>query len=259
MAFGLSLPEIYAHTAHYLFILSRIAVLLHVAPVFGDKAVSRRLRTALGFVITLLLAPVLPEPQAELLSAEGGWILLREAVTGAAIGLTLQLIFSAVRLSGEIIGMQMGLSFANFYDPGSGNSPVISRILNLLLTLLFLTFNGHLWILNLLAESFTILPVSSAPLLSAGMMKLAGYAGLIFSQGLMLGMPVIALLLCINMTLGLLNRLAPQLSIFVIGFPLTLTAGMVALYLMAPSMPVFTEHLTARVFSAAYEVLRALN
>lgn len=89
MAFGLSLPDIYAHSAHYLFILCRIAVLLHVAPVFGDKAVSRRLRTALGFLITLLLAPVIPESQAVLMSAEGGWILFREAVTGAALGLTL--------------------------------------------------------------------------------------------------------------------------------------------------------------------------
>ena len=257
MAFGLPLEQLYGQISHYIFILARVAALLHVAPIFAEKVINRRLRAGLALLIALLIGASTPDAQVGVYTWTGLWVIAKQVVIGAAMGLTLQFIFAAVRLAGEIIGMQMGLSFATFFDPGSGNSPVISRFLNLLVTLLFLTFNGHLWLLSLLAETFHALPVNAAPLHAGGFIALVSYAGLIFSQGLMLGLPVIALLLCINFTLGLLNRLTPQLSIFVIGFPLTLSVGMVALFLIAQTLAPFFERLMARGFEAISELILA--
>jgi flagellar biosynthetic protein FliR len=200
-----------------------------------------------------------PDAGIGLYSWTGVWVLAKQVVIGAALGLTLQLMFAAVRMAGEIIGMQMGLSFATFFDPGVGNSPVISRFLNLLVTLLFLVFNGHLWMLALIAETFHALPVNAAPLHAGGFLYLVSQGGLIFSQGLMLGLPIIALLLCINFTLGLLNRLTPQLSIFVVGFPLTLTVGMVALFLLAQTLAPFFEHLMSRIFDTLSGLILAFS
>lgn len=258
MAFGLPLDQLYGLVSHTFFIMVRIAALLHVAPIFGEKAVSPRLRAGLALLIAILIGGTLPDAQIGLYSWEGGWVLAKEVIIGAAMGLTLQLLFAAVRMSGEIIGMQMGLSFATFFDPGAGNSPVISRFLNLLVTLLFLAFNGHLWLLALLAETFQTLPVDATPLHAGGFMYLVTHAGMIFSQGLMLGLPVIALLLCINFILGLLNRLTPQLSIFVIGFPLTLTFGMLALFLIAETLAPFFERLMATGFDTLGGLIQAL-
>jgi len=259
MAFGIPLEQFYAHISHTFFIMVRIAALLQVAPIFSERSVSARLRAGLALLTALLIGSSVPDAGVGLYSWTGVWVLAKQVVIGAAMGLTLQFIFAAVRLAGELIGMQMGLSFATFFDPGVGNSPVISRFLNLLVTLLFLVFNGHLWLLALVAETFHSLPVSAAPLHAGGFMYLVSHAGLIFSQGLMLGLPIIALLLCINFILGLLNRLTPQLSIFVVGFPLTLSVGMVALFLLAQTLAPFFEHLMARIFDNLAELILSFS
>ena len=251
MAFGLPLDQLYGLVSHYFFIMVRIAALLHVAPVFSEKAVSARLRAGLALLTAILIGGMLPDAGVGLYSWEGSWVLAKQVIIGAAMGVTLQLLFAAVRMSGEIIGMQMGLSFATFFDPGAGNSPVISRFLNLLVMLLFLAFNGHLWLLALLADTFQTLPVDATPLHAGGFIYLV-------THGLMLGLPVIALLLCINFILGLLNRLTPQLSIFVIGFPLTLTFGMLALFLIAETLAPFFERLMATGFDLLAGLIQAL-
>ena len=252
-------PELLAaHLSHTFFIMVRVGVLLFVAPIFSEKVISKRLRAGLALLIALLIAPSLPDSQMSLMSWSTVWLLVKQAMIGAALGLTLQLLFAAVRLCGEIVGMQMGLSFATFFDPNSGNSPVISRFLNLLAMLLFLSVNGHLWLLALLAESFVTLPVNADPLHAGGLLYVVSLAGVIFSQGLMMGLPIITLLLCINMTLGLLNRLTPQLSIFVVGFPLTLGVGMLALFLIADTLPPFFMRLMARMFAEMEKLLAAL-
>lgn len=258
MAFGIPFDQLYTQISHYFFVMVRIGALLYVAPIFAEKTVSKRLRAGLALLIAMLIGTGLPDAHTGLYTWAGLWIIVKQVLTGVALGLMLQFIFAAVRLSGEIIGMQMGLSFASFFDPGSGNSPVIARFLNLLVTLLFLTFNGHLWMLSLLAESFYVLPVDASPLYMGGFMGIIRQAGMIFSQGLMLGLPVIALLLCINITLGLLNRMTPQLSVFVVGFPVTLSVGMIALYMTATTLPPFFERLMATIFDAMYALLLSL-
>ncbi|TDN59433.1 flagellar biosynthetic protein FliR [Scandinavium goeteborgense] len=259
MAFGIPLEQFYAQISHTFFIMMRIGALLHVAPIFSERSVSARLRAGLALLTALLVSSSVPDAGVGLYSWTGVWVLAKQVVIGAAMGLTLQLMFAAVRLAGELIGMQMGLSFATFFDPGVGNSPVISRFLNLLVTLLFLVFNGHLWMLALVVNTFEALPIDAAPLHAGGFLYLISHAGLIFSQGLMLGLPIISLLLCINFILGLLNRLTPQLSIFVVGFPLTLSVGMVALFLMAQTLAPFFEHLMGRVFDMIDGLVLALS
>src|SRR5690606_11642919 len=126
---------------------------------------------------------------------------------GVAVGFTMQLAFAAVRTAGEIIGLQMGLSFATFVDPASHlNMPVLARIIDMLALLLFLTFNGHLWLISLLVDTFHTLPIGGDPVNSNAFLALARAGGLIFINGMMLALPVITMLLTLNLALGLLNR-----------------------------------------------------
>ncbi|HEY3985262.1 flagellar biosynthetic protein FliR [Cedecea sp.] len=259
MAFSLPLEQLYALLSHYFFITVRLAALLTAAPVFGENGVPKRVRIGLAVLAAVLIGGHLPESGIGVYSWQGVWVIAKQVIIGASIGLAMQLLFATVRMAGEIIGMQMGLSFATFFDPAAGNSPVIARFLNLLVTLLFLVFNGHLWLIAFLAESFHQLPVNDAPLHAGGFLYLVQQAGIIFRQGLMLGLPIISVLLCINFTLGLLNRLTPQLSIFVVGFPLTLTAGMVALSLIAQTLAPFFERLMASGFENLSTLIMAFS
>lgn len=112
------------------------------------------------------------------------WLAMQQILIGIALGFTMQFAFAAVRTAGEFIGLQMGLSFATFVDPGSHlNMPVLARIMDMLAMLLFLTFNGHLWLISLLVDTFHTLPIGSNPVNSNAFMALARAGGLIFLNG----------------------------------------------------------------------------
>nr|WP_024964930.1 flagellar biosynthetic protein FliR [Pantoea sp. IMH] len=229
--------------------LARVLALIMTAPVLSEKSISRKVKIGLGLMITWTLIPSLPPTNVTLFSVGGFWLLIQQILIGAAIGFTMQFAFAAVRTAGEVIGLQMGLSFATFFDPSSRlNMPVLARFLDLLAMLLFLTFNGHLWLISMVSDSFHTLPIGGEPLNGNAFLALTKAAGLIFLNGMRLALPLITLLLIVNLALGLLNRVSPQLSVFAIGFPVTLSLGIVFISLMMPLLAPFCEHLFSEVF-----------
>nr|MBA2814631.1 Flagellar biosynthetic protein FliR [Candidatus Pantoea persica] len=211
-------------------------------------------------LITWLMVPMPPPVEVTRFSPAGFWLLLQQLLIGVELGFTMQLAFAAVRLSGEVIGLQMGLSFATFFDPGSRlNMPVLARFLDILAMLLFLTFNGHLWLISLLADSFHTLPIGVVPLNANAFNALVKVGELIFLNGMMLALPSIVLLLLINLVLGLLNRVTPQLSIFAVGFPITLTVRILTMGLMMPLVAPFCEHLFSEAFDLLAQFLTELS
>ncbi|MGJ0624371.1 flagellar biosynthetic protein FliR [Xenorhabdus bovienii] len=229
--------------------LVRLLALFSTAPIFSEKQTPIKVRISLALAITFLLVPNIPSPQIPIFSVAGVWVMIQQILIGVALGLTMQIAFAAIRHAGEILGLQMGLSFATFFDPTGGpNMPILARILNLLMMLMFLALDGHLWLLSIIAGTFDSIPIQPMQLNPKGFLLLAQSASLIFINGMMLAMPLITLLLVLNFALGMLNRMTPQLSVFVIGFPLTLTVGIFTLSLLFPMLAPFTERLMAEIF-----------
>lgn len=241
--------------------LTRILGLLMVAPVFGHSSVPRRVKIGLGVFIALIVAPTLPPmPDVGLGSWHGLSILIQQLLIGMAIGFIMRIVFAATEAAGEIIGLQMGLGFASFFDAQSaGQTIVLSQFLSLLAALLFLAVNAHLLLLNILVESFKSLPVSPEPLAAAGFYTVAAYGAVIFSIGLQLALPLIAILLMTNLALGILTRSAPQLNIFAIGFPITLGVGLIALNVTLPYFTPQFERMFHNGFEAITTVIRTLH
>ena len=244
---------------HYFWPLLRVLALIMTAPVLSERSIPKRIKIALGIMITVIIAPSLPVTHITIFSADGFWVAMQQLLIGIALGFTMQFAFAAVRTAGEIVGLQMGLSFATFFDPGSRlNMPVLARFLDILAILLFLTFNGHLWLISMLVDTFHTLPVSGMSINSQVFMTLTRSAGLIFINGLMLALPLITLLLTLNIALGMLNRMSPQLSVFVIGFPVTLSIGMLVFAAMMPLVAPFTEHLFSTIFDLLANIINEL-
>ncbi|RWR03924.1 flagellar biosynthesis protein FliR [[Pantoea] beijingensis] len=238
----------------------RILALIATAPILSERAIGHRVKVGLAAMIAWLLVPLLPAPHVTLFSVSGFWLLIQQMLIGVALGFTMQFAFAAVRAAGEVIGLQMGLSFATFFDPASRlNMPVLARLLDMLAMLLFLSFNGHLWLISMLADSFHTLPVGGAPLNANAFLALTKAGSLIFLNGMMLALPLITLLLTLNMALGLLNRVSPQLSVFAVGFPVTLSVGILALGLVMPLLAPFCEHLFSEVFDLLSDILSELQ
>jgi flagellar biosynthesis protein FliR len=245
----------------FLWPFTRIAALVAASPVFGHTGIPARVKIALAAFITLIVAPTLgPMPQVTVFSAAGVWILVMQLLIGAALGFAMQLVFAAVELAGSLIGLQMGLGFATFFDPSSNASAqVIASFLNMIAILAFLAFNGHLQVIAALIASFQSVPIAAAMYGPPGMRTLVEWGGAIFSAGLLLSLPVVIALLVASLSLGILNRAAPQIGVFQIGFSVTLMVGMLLIMLMLPNMIPFFAHLVETGVDEMGRVAAALH
>lgn len=212
----------------------RILSLVASAPIFGEASVPRRVKVALALLLTVLITPALtPIPAFPLMSATGLWVLVQQVLIGLAMGFAMRMVFAAVQATGEYVGLQMGLSFASFFDATSGgNTQVLARLLNVMAILIFLATDSHLTLIRILAQSFQSLPVTDAPLARGGWLLLVLAGANVFADGLMLALPLIAGLLSVNLAMGILNRISPQFSIFSVGFPITILVGIGLLQLL---------------------------
>jgi flagellar biosynthetic protein FliR len=248
-----------AWIAAFLFPLARILGLIAAAPVFNNAALSMRIKLVTGLAVTLALAPALPPlPAIAPASWTGLVVLAQQGMIGIALGFTLRVVFAGIDLAGELIGLQMGLGFAVFYDPqNASQAPIVAELAGLLALLLFLALNGHLMTLALLAESFTVLPIGLSPFAAEGWGTLLRWATTIFSIGVLLALPLVGALLIANIALGVLTKVAPQLNLFAVGFPVTLTAGFAILALSMPHFAPALERLFEQGYGAVSAVMHA--
>jgi flagellar biosynthetic protein FliR len=236
--FSVTYAQLNAWLTAFLWSFVRILAFVASAPVIGHASVPVRVKIGLAAFTTLIVAPMIGAlPQPTVFSAAGVWVIVNQFLIGAALGFTMQIVFGAVQTTGGIVGMQMGLGFATFFDANASNaSDVLSRYLNTIAMLAFLAVDGHLQIIAALAATFQAMPVSANLLAAPGWRALVEWGGTLFSAGLLLALPVVAALLIVNLALGILNRAAPQIGVFQIGFPVTMLVGMLLLQAMLPNM-----------------------
>lgn len=253
--------ELYGWVVSLLWPLFRILGLIAASPLYGNRSIPARTKVILGIALTLVIAPTVPAvAPLDPVSLPGLLIVAQQLLIGLAMGFSIRIIFSAVEIAGEIIGLTMGLGFATFFDPQSqGRSSAISQFLALMATMAFLAVDGHLVLVQILAESFVTLPISSNPIAAFGFKQVADWGGKIFSAGLQLSMPILAALLLVNIALGILTRAAPQLNLFGIGFPLTLATGFLMIWMILPYLSMPLQLLFNQGFEKAREVPRNME
>ncbi len=248
--------EITSFVGALLWPLMRIGAMVGVAPVFGSGMVPVRIRLVLTLALTLLLFPVLPPmPAVEPLSAPGLLVSVQQVLIGLAIGFSLRLVFSAMTMAGQTVATSMGLGFASTVDPQNGvQVPVVSQLYVILATLLFLVLNGHLLLIELVAGSFTSLPVAVDGLTRQGFWHLLSWGSEMFAGAMLVALPIVASILLLNISFGVITRAAPQLNIFAVGFPLTILMGFIIVWLTLPGVAMQFE----RLLEAGLELINQL-
>ena len=204
----------------------RVLGVFSSAPIFSSRSVPVRTRVALALLVALCAQAGMPDaPTLGLNDPQAPGAVLQQMVVGVAIGLAARIVFSAVELAGELIGLQMGLNFAGFFDPSTNaQTSTVGRFFGNITMLLFLVMGGHLMLLQAVIASFDTFPLSGNALESVQRLRLHELGAVVFRYGLWIALPMIGMLLFINIVLGFISRIAPQMNAFAIGFPLSLSA-----------------------------------
>lgn len=219
----------------FLFVLFRFSGLMVTAPVLGSSNVPAMAKVGIAGLAALIVTPLLPSPALPLAddTLAFTFIALQELLIGMIIGFVMTLLFAAIQMAGEIMDMLAGFSMVNVFNASLETQvPVLGFFYYLLAMLYFLVMNGHHTMLLALVSSFDKIPIGGLDLRPERLVdQLVRWGSAIFVDGFLIAAPVAGALLLAYITMGLLGRVVPQIHLFVVGFPITISIalGMVAL------------------------------
>jgi flagellar biosynthetic protein FliR len=229
-----SLAAMSTFVSEFLWNTFRVAGFFMVVPIFGNQLVSPRIRVALSAATGLALTPVLGDvPGLATLNLGTIVDLMMQILMAIGLGFTAVIFFQLFVVAGQFIGMQMGLGFAAMVDPGNGVQVTVwSQFFLMLVTLSFLVLNGHLVLLEVLVSGFKMFPTGMEISLAEFSGRIVRMGGWMFVGGVLLAIPAVISLLIVNMSFGVMNRSAPQLNVFSLGFPFSLLFGLVIIWFL---------------------------
>jgi flagellar biosynthetic protein FliR len=247
----IALPQFQAFSI----LLVRIAGIVSVFPILNTRTIPAPVKAGLVTMLGLVLAPLiqlpaLPPSPAIVIAGVGS-----EFLIGLTIGLAVRLLFSGFQIAGEMIGTQMGFGAIQLFDPMSNqNAPLIAQFQLTLGSLVFLSLNAHLLVVHAIGMSYEFVPPFGATLSDSIAMDIVHLAQHMLGVALKLAAPVFATLLIVNTILAILGRAVPQMNIFVMSFPITIGAGLLAMSLAMP----FTLSLFEKEFVTLVETILGL-
>lgn len=235
----------------------RISAFVMALPIFTVKGVPQSVRLIFAVSLTIAITPLLPlTPAVDPLSDYMLIMVVQQVLIGLTMGFILRMVFAAMVNAGQLIAMGMGLGFASMVDPVNGvQVPVVSMFYMILAILLFFSLEGHLVTLQVLRESFTILPVDGGALESSVYLEIVKWGAWMFSGAVLIALPAIATTMLTNVSFGVLTRAAPQLNIFSVGFPIIICVGFVTMWITLPNIAPDFKNLTGQALEGIREIL----
>ncbi|CAL4318633.1 Flagellar biosynthetic protein FliR [Buchnera aphidicola (Thelaxes suberi)] len=212
----------------FLLLFVRIITFLFTIPLFGDQYVNKKINVYLALCLSFIALFFIPyDDLLQLNFLLIIFLCLKQILVGFLLGFVIKLIFSIAFIAGEIISAQIGLSFANFFDFNARlNLSLMSRFFYNLMMYIFLLLNGHLWMINIIMQSFYSIPINFTLVHKIFYIKIIYLFYFVLMQSIALSQPIIILTLTLIFVLAFLNKTAPQFSSFSIFIPMSLIIGL---------------------------------
>jgi flagellar biosynthesis protein FliR len=234
----LPIPEITLRQVEiYSIIFFRISGVIFLMPFFGSENVPRLVRIALALLITCVIVPTLDISRVMLPDSLVPYVVMifQELLIGLLFGYVSTLVFNGIQFAGDLLGFQMGLGIGNIIDPMSDEQiSIIGSMQNLLAVLIYLSMFWDHFLFKAMAASFQVIPLGGVvvqPRLAGELIRMSGE---VFVIALKLGAPVLVALFLADVALGFIARTAPQINVFVIGFPVKVVIGILLLGISLP-------------------------
>lgn len=240
--------------------LVRVGGLFLVVPFFGDNAIPPLVKVFLSVTINMVIFPIAVArglaQATELASTDLGIItlVLKEGAVGFCLGFIAKMFFEGLSFAFGHIGNQMGFNMAAAYDHHNEiNTPVVSQMIMIFATLLFLAFNGHHLFLKALVQSYEVVPIGGFTISKSVIGYILDTSTQVFWIAAKLSAPMALMIFLINCAFGIVAKAVPQINVFVVSFAINILAGFVILSL---SLPVFGTSV-AEVFQHMAERMTA--
>jgi flagellar biosynthetic protein FliR len=228
-----------ALAAAFMLVFARIGTMLMLLPGLGERLFSSRIRLTIALVLAAVMLPLHRDAYQVDLHQIGpvALMLAEELLIGAVLGMTARLTIAALELTGSIVAQQLGLGFVTAVDPTQGQQGVlVGNFLTLLGVALLFATNMHHLVIAALDDSYTLFHPGEVPLTGDMAALITRTVAGAFRIGVQLSAPFIVFGLMINVGLGVLSRLMPQMQVFFVGMPLTIMVGLVIFLLVLGAM-----------------------
>lgn len=244
----------------FLLIFCRITAFFVVVPVFSSQSVPTTFKIGLSFFVSMVIFSSGSMNAA--VPQDLGYVLLvmREVLIGLLLGFVAYLMFMTIQTAGSFIDIQIGFGIANVIDPMTGASaPIIGNFKYMIALLLFLSMNGHHYLLDAIVYSYKWVPLDNNLFLKMIDGSLSEFLVRTFAQSFMLAFqmsaPLVAALFLTDVGLAFLARTAPQYNVFVIGVPLKIIIGLALLLILMPGMAALFRNLFDIMFESMHNLL----
>src|SRR6185436_7317749 len=250
-ALHLVLPEFQS----FLVLVSRIGGIVAAFPMLGGRTVPHQIKIALVVMLGIALSPLIRLPQLSQDVFEMTAGLASELLIGLVIGLAVRLVFGALEIAGELLGVQMGFGAVQLLDPMTAqHSSVMSEYFRIVAMLVFLSLNAHMVVVAAIVSSYETIPPFGARISSALGEEVLQLSQHMFVVALQLSAPVLVVMILINISLAMLGRAVVQINVFVLSFPITILGGLLVLGLALP----YTVSLFEREFIGLHDTIERL-
>lgn len=244
----------------YLLILVRMTSFILVAPVFSTRIVQAGFKIGFSGMLALLIFITSSVTHDVNFDAFYVLIIIKEIFVGLLMGYLAYLFFTLVQTAGALIDLQMGFGMANIIDPMSGTSaPMMGNFKFMIATLIFLSLDGHHYLIKALLESYTWIPIDNYVFSHFANGDLSTFFAQKFAETFMLALqlsaPLIVSMFLTDVALGFLARTAPQYNVFVIGAPLKILIGFFMIMLIMPGLVTLFREVFTIIFSSLEQMI----
>jgi flagellar biosynthetic protein FliR len=234
---------------------ARTGAFMALAPPFNSRLIPVPVKALLSVGLTLPLFPFLRGTMPSLETSDILFSAALQIFIGGALGFLVLMLFSALQAAGDMLDLFGGFTLATGYDPLSFNqSSVFGRFYNLVAVTILFGTQGHLLILRGFLQSFRTMPLNvTFSLDTFSRLLLKGIAEL-FLSALQIAGPLIAVLFLADVAFGLLNRVAPALNAFQLGFPAKIFLLLTMSGLALTALPQVVETVVDKAVSAVIQI-----
>lgn len=231
-------------------VFARLTAFIYLVPFFSIRGTPGLVKIGFSVFLTALLLPGINMVVIPVDLVQYSILVIKEVLVGLVLGYVSMLTFSAVRMAGELIDIQMGFSMATVFDPQNQTRiTLMGQFLYLFQILLFLAVDGHHSLLLAISYSYSLIPVMVGGFKIAVVPAIVHLFIQVFSLGIRIAVPFMVVFLISDIALGIVAKTVPQLNIFILSFPVKTGIGLLTMIAIIPMLAIVINNIFSQMES----------